>query len=159
LADYYVERNRAKEAVPLLQKLAEKKDVRPAAIARLAGIEYVEGHHDAAYKKLDELLAQQPSLVPILVLKARWRLTEGNKDEALTIAKAATAADPKSIEARYLLGNVYAARREPELAIAAYKEVLELNPRIIPAQLELAKLNMAVGNPADTVQLASNVLS
>src|SRR5262249_10499740 len=50
-------------------------------------------------------------------------------------------------------------RSEAELAIAAYKEVLELNPRIIPAQLELAKLNMAVGNPADTVQLASNVLS
>jgi tetratricopeptide (TPR) repeat protein len=159
LADYYVGRNRQKEAIPVLERLLAREEVRSAASARLAGIEYVEGHPDAAYKKLDELLARQPRNAPILVLKTRWLLFEGRTDEALTTAKAAVAADAKSVEALYVLGNVHVARRETEPAMAAYKGVLGLNPRMVPAQLDLAKLNMATGQPAAAVQLATNALA
>jgi len=159
LADYYVGRKRPNDATPILQSLLKKEDVRSAATARLAGIEYIAGRRDEAHKKLDDLLAKEPRNVQILVLKTRWLLGEGRNDDALASAKAAVAADPKSVDARYVLGNVYAARQEVEPAMAAYKEVLELNPRLIPPQLELAKLNMATGKPATAVQLATNVLA
>src|SRR5262249_48618035 len=96
LADYYVGRNRTAEAQALLDKLSAQASAHPAAEARLAGIEYIQGNRERAYSRLDALLKQQPRNVAVLTVKARWLLGEGRKDEALETAKAAVAADPRS---------------------------------------------------------------
>jgi tetratricopeptide (TPR) repeat protein len=158
LADYYVGRNRPADAAVILKRLSSEPDAHMAAEARLAGIEYVQGNRDAAYSKLDSLLKQQPNNVQILLLKARWLVGESRKDEALATAKAAVAADPKSPAAHYLLGNVYAERQEITSAMAEYAEVLKINPRATPAQLELARLQLAIGKTNTAVEATSDIL-
>jgi tetratricopeptide (TPR) repeat protein len=159
LADYYIAMNRPQDAVPVLQRASGIANAHAAAEARLAGIQYVQGHRDEAYKRIDALLTQQPQNVQVLVLKARWLLSEGRKDEALAAASAAVAAEPTSVQAQYVLGNVRVARDEAPEAIAAYTEVLRLDPQAVPAQLELARLNTAMGRPSTAVQLASTIVT
>ncbi|MEO7271633.1 MAG: tetratricopeptide repeat protein, partial [Vicinamibacterales bacterium] len=159
LADYYIEHQRPQDATPLLARLSAVKEAHAAAEARLAGIDYIQDRRSDAYTRLDGVLKSDPKNNQVLVLKARWLLSEKRNDEALAVAQAAVAADPKAVNAQYLLGTVRQARNEPTEAIAAYNEVLTLNPRAAPAQLELARINSAVGKSATAVQLASTLVN
>ena len=51
----------------------------------------------------------------------------------------------ESVQARYLLGTVWRAKQRPDEAIAAFNEVLKLNPRATAAQVQLAELSLARG--------------
>jgi tetratricopeptide (TPR) repeat protein len=158
LADYYIALKRAPEARALLEDLAKQPAAYAAAQSRLAGVEYIDGKRDRAYQTVEEILKRQPGNAQVLVLKARWLLAEGRTDDALAAAKAAASADPKAVEAQFVLGNVHAARRENRAAISAYSEVLQLNPRAVPAQLELARLSLATGDAVKAVQFAEGAV-
>ena len=53
------------------------------------------------------------------------------------------AADRRSIQAHYLVGTIHRLKNERDKAIAAFTEVLKLNPRAAAAQFQLAQLNLA----------------
>src|SRR4029077_10171681 len=91
-------------------------------------------------------LARAPKYARALVMKARWLTSEKKLDEALDRATAAVAADPQSAPAQYTLGLVHDLRREVPDAIKAYNEVLRLNPRAVAAQVQLSRLNLAIGD-------------
>ncbi|MEO5585662.1 MAG: OmpA family protein [Flavobacteriales bacterium] len=63
--------------------------------------------------------------------------------------KKAAAADPKFIEPRIYLGEMYEQRSMPKEAMAMYGEVVAINPRFFPpASLHLADLEIAAGDYA-----------
>jgi len=159
LADYYIDRKRPEDALPILTGLSTIKEAHAAAQARLAGIDYLQDRRADAYAKLDALLKDDPRNVQVQILKSRWLLLEKRNDDALAAAKAAVAADPKSANAQFQLGVVREARNEPNEAVAAFSEVLTLNPRAVPAQLELARMNTAMGKGAAAVQLSSTLVN
>jgi len=70
----------------------------------------------------------------------KWDCAEGN-------LKKAAAEDPKFIEPRIYLGEMYEQRNLPKEAIAVYHEVLAINPTYFPpAALHLAELELGQGS-------------
>jgi len=112
----------------------------------LASLDYASGRKAEAHARLDKLLARTPKDARALSMKARWLAGEKKLDEALDRANAATAADPQSAEAAFVLGMVHDLRRETSDAIKAFNETLRLNPRALAAEIQLSRLNLASGN-------------
>ncbi len=57
-----------------------------------------------------------------------------------------------------MLGSVLFARDQPDDASSAFKEALRLNPNLMPAYLELAKLALATAKNGDAIQYAQNAV-
>jgi tetratricopeptide (TPR) repeat protein len=154
LAQYYLSVRRNDEATKLLTDLAANPATASDADTMLASLEYGTGHQADAHARLDKLMARTPKDARALSLKARWLAGEKKLDEALDRANAATAADPQSAQAQFVLGMVHDMRREVPDAIKAYNEVLRLNPRAVAAQVQLSRLNLATGNPDTALHYA-----
>jgi tetratricopeptide (TPR) repeat protein len=159
LADYYTLMNRSSDAVRILDAVgSEDPQAFGAAQTRLAAIEYAEKRTKEAHKRLNDLLAKQPKSSTALLLKARFLLAGRQVDDALVQAKAASQADPTSVQAQFLLGKVYAVTGQLDDAAKAFSEVLKLNPRAIVAQIELARTQLANGNAEASIESARQAL-
>jgi tetratricopeptide (TPR) repeat protein len=144
LADYYVGQNRLAEARGVLDRLSKYPEAHTATIARRAGLEYQEGRVAEAYKLIDEAIAREPGNAQLLFVKGGWLLTEQKIDQALELAAAAVKANPQYSDAHALVGAVRVAQNLTLEAIDAYAEALRLSPSSFSAQLELARLNLAL---------------
>ena len=91
------------------------------------------------------MLQRDPQFVPALLFQARLRLLGGDAAGALRSAQAAMSADPNSVESHYLVGVLHRRRGERPEAIAAFNDVLKLNPLVASAQVQLAELTLASG--------------
>jgi tetratricopeptide (TPR) repeat protein len=159
LADYYVSLNRPKDAISTLEPLRTNSRTYAAATKRQAEAYLMLQDRQTALRLADEMLARAPKGVDGLLLKARLRMVEGSRDEALTLAKNAVDVSPESAEVQFAFGRILAARNEYDDARKAFGEVLRLNPRAAVAQAELAKLDLATGNPATSVKLADQAIA
>ena len=133
------------DALKILAPLAAQKEAFAPSQTRVAAIQYAQGERVLAYQTIDAVLQREPKNEQALLTKTRFQLAERKLDDALKTAQAASAANPQSAEAFFLIGVIQRARRQPVEAIAALNEVIRLNPRAVAAQLQLSELNLAVG--------------
>jgi tetratricopeptide (TPR) repeat protein len=157
LADYYTGMQREADAKEVLTRLAAEKRSAADAEWRLARLEYPT-NGAAAHARIDALLAKSPNNIQALVLKASWLLAEGKHPEALAKAQAAVKASPDSPNAHYLVGAVLMQMQDTPGAISEFNEVLRLNPRVAVAQVQLSRLQLAQGAPAEAVRLAESAV-
>lgn len=159
LSDYYIAVGNDVAATTVLQGLLD--DARSSAVAnvRLASIDYRGGRHDAAYRRLDVVLAKDQANLGALLEKSTLLLGEGKADEALGSASVAAERHADSTAALFTLGRVQTARRQTDAAAAAFHEVLRLNPRATAATVALAQLHLADGRPATSIEFAQEALS
>jgi tetratricopeptide (TPR) repeat protein len=155
LADYYLLVNRPDDSLRVLAALQGKKDAASAADTRLAAIKYVREGPEAGNRVIDEVLTRDPKNVPALLTKTRFKMSEGQMADAATFVERAVAAEPQSIQARYLAGSIYRSMRRREDAIEAFSEVIKSNPRAAAAQLQLAELVLQAGRADSALQLAN----
>ena len=146
LVQHYLTVRRFPEATKLLTELSSDQATFARAETMLAEMDYENRRTTEAHARLDKVLERNPKEAPALIVKARWLVNEKKLDEAFERAKAAVAADSQSALAYYTLGSVQSLRRDVPEAIKAYTEVLRLNPRFVPAQVELSRLNEVAGN-------------
>jgi tetratricopeptide (TPR) repeat protein len=158
LADFYIMGNRMSDAVPVLEELSKDQQFYAEAKTRLAALAYTQARHEEGHKIVDEVLAKQPTNAQALLTKARFLMAEHKLDDAMVKAKAATTADPQSAVGHYLLGTIMAMRNDPDSASQEFREVLKLNPRAVPAQLQLAQLELRRGGAASSVQFAEQAV-
>jgi tetratricopeptide (TPR) repeat protein len=156
LADFYVMVNRPDDAMRVLDSLANQSDAAASADTRRAAIQYARAGREDGHKLVDAVLARDPKNVQALLVKTRFLMSEGKFDQALTTAQSAAAADPRSIQAHYLMGTVFRAKRRTPEAIGAFEEVLKINPRAAAAQVQLAQLNIEAGKANTALQLATD---
>src|SRR5207244_2496863 len=71
---------------------------------------------------------------------------EDQVDRAGERAEAALAVEPRQIQARYMLAKIAEGRKDYETALRLYREVLQLSPQSVAAQLESARLQLALGD-------------
>jgi tetratricopeptide (TPR) repeat protein len=156
LADYYVAMNRLPDALAILDSMAASAAANELAEARsrIAAIYYRQGRRDEAHRLIDDTLAKAAGSARAMLTKANFLLAEQRLDDALARLKAAVAADRRSIPARFALASVYAARHDDKLAAQEYSEVLRIDPASVPAQMELARLNLAAGRADAAAQFA-----
>ena len=92
------------------------------------------------------------------MLKGSFLLSDGRLDDALKIAADAVEKHREGVPAYYLLGRVQTARKQNEAAIAAYQEVIRLNPLASDAKLDLARLQLVSGRTDTSVAFAEEAL-
>jgi tetratricopeptide (TPR) repeat protein len=114
-----------------------------AAETRLAGLSYSRGQLRDAHRRLDALLDREPNNAHALLLKARWLLAEGRREDALAQATAAASASPRTAAAHYVKGLAESATHRSGEAIRSFTEVLRLNPRAAIAQVHLSRLHLS----------------
>jgi tetratricopeptide (TPR) repeat protein len=104
------------------------------------------------------VLKRDPRRAMALITKSRFLVTDKKLDEALNLAKQAQAAEPGFAQAHYLAGTIHAALNHRDDAIAAFNEVLRLNPRAALAQAQLARLNLQKGDPNTGLDFAKSAV-
>jgi len=156
LAEYFAQTKRLADAQKILAPLAARKESFAASQTRLAAIQYVQKKTTQAHQTIDGVLQREPKNEEALVMKTRFFLAERNLDGALKTAQVTVAAKPQSAVGQYLLGTIQRRRGLPDEAIAAFGEVLKLNPRAVAAQLQLSELNLATGKSEAGLQLAED---
>jgi tetratricopeptide (TPR) repeat protein len=156
LADYYVAMNRLPDASATLEPMAASANVEgfDEARSRIAAVTYSQGRTAEAHRLIDDTLARAGKSSRALLTKANFLLAEQRLEDAKVRLEAAVAADERSIPARFALAALYAARHENELAAREYNEILRIDPASVPATMELARLNLAVGRADVAAQLA-----
>jgi tetratricopeptide (TPR) repeat protein len=156
LAEYFAQTSRLGDALKILTPLAAGKESFAPSQTRVAGIQYAQKNTLLAHQTVEGVLAREPKNEEALLMKTRFLLAEGKLDDALKSAQAAVAANQQSAVAFYLLGATQRERRQPAEAIAAFNQVLKLNPRASAAQLQLSELNLAAGKADAGLQLAED---
>jgi tetratricopeptide (TPR) repeat protein len=155
LALYYIAMNRRSEGQSILEEVASGTDDAAAtAKARLASLAAADGDRANAYRLIDEALQKQPKHQLALLEKAEFLWQDRKIDDALKTAGAASDADALK---HLLLGRIYGSKREWQDAMGALNEALRLNPRLVPAQLELARVQLATGNADAALQTSQAV--
>ena len=154
LATYYLDSGRENDAKALLTSLKSNSDTYAAATIDLAKI--AQAHHDlaGAHKLVDEVLAKQPKNINALVARVSLLEADGKADQAFDAAKAAVAADARSADAQFALGELYARRGEADHAIDALNLGLKLSPRATAPKTLLASLYLTKGDAGTAVDLA-----
>ncbi len=159
LSEYYLATGNEAAARTQLESLLKDQRASSTASARLATLDFNGGQKEAAYARLDGVLGKDPANLQALLIKSTFLLSDKRFDDALKSVTTAVERYPDSASAQFMLGRVQAARRQPEAAIAAYQEVLRLNPRATDAKLALAQLHLAQGQPDASVGLATEALN
>jgi tetratricopeptide (TPR) repeat protein len=160
LSDYYVQMRRLADAHLVLDQIKDDEALFSEVRRRRASLLYAEKKSAEAKAVLDEVLARNGKDADALLMRARFQQLEGQRDEAMKSARAAIAADANHAAAHHLVGELEAARGRVDEAIASFNEVLRLNPRVVSAQIELARLNLAkVGGAEASVSYAEQALA
>jgi tetratricopeptide (TPR) repeat protein len=155
LADLYLTLKRPGDARQLLEQIATQSDGFVPATLRMASLEYSAGHVEQGHKLLADAQRREPRNPDAHLLAARMLLKEKKYSAALGEAKAVTASNPKSVAGWYFEGLASEQLGSTDTALAAFQEVLRLNPKALPAQVGLARVNLSVGNAAAAAQFAT----
>jgi putative PEP-CTERM system TPR-repeat lipoprotein len=156
LADYYLSSSRHDDALKVLESIAMTNENFGTSRTRVAAIQYSKQQTDAAYKTIDEVLLKEPQNPMALLTKARFLRAESKYDKALELATAAAMADPRNIQAHYDVGVLHVDRNERSAAIAAFNQVVKLNPRAVAALVQLSRLTLERGETDTALRLAQN---
>jgi len=158
LAEFYIASRRYDEAVALLKPLLDRRETVIGAQTRIAFSEFAQGKKADAYRDIDSVLKRAPRNAMALVTKSRFLVSDKKLEEALNYAKRAEVAEPGSASPHYLAGSIHAALGHREEAIAAFNEVIRLNPRAAAAQTQLARLNLQKGDSDAAMDLAKSAV-
>ena len=158
LAEFYISSRRYDEAISVLKPLLDRREVASGARTRIAFAEFAQNKKADAYRDIDSVLKREPRNAMALIMKGRFLVADKKLTEALNYAKQAAAADPGSAGAHYLAGSVHAALGHRDEAVAAFNEVIRLNPRAAAAQTQLARLSLQRGDPNTAMDLAKSAV-
>ena len=156
IAELYRRTRDTKAAAPILEALHAENPSDPAAMGELIQADIDERDFDAAMKRIDGFIADQPDNVPLYEMRAKVRLSApgGDKPEGIALALAdlelAIEKDPKRVESVITLAKLYRTlwqRDGGDLddAIATYKIAREIAPQNPQVALELASLSESAG--------------
>jgi tetratricopeptide (TPR) repeat protein len=120
---------------------------RAEMVTKLAQGCYDRGDTGRAQQHLDEGLRTNTPYSPMYVLAARIASDKGNLDLARQYAGMAKTADPKSAEARYVLGTMEQMIGSNDKALAEFSEAVRLEPRKPAYALAEAELLVAQKQP------------
>ena len=110
------------------------------------GVSLIAGGQSAlGVAQLEQAFARDPGQVRAGVVLATLHLKRGQPKRALDIIDPVARRNPRNIDVLNLQGVVHVAAGDNRGGRAAYEAALALNPRYRPAQLNLARLDLAEG--------------
>ncbi len=132
-----VEDKHAEAAEALESALREEPEMSQARL--MLGTSYSElGRTREAKAQFDLVLKDDPKSVQALIGLASLLRDEGRSDDVIALCKRTLSLDERNNQAYALLGEVYAARNEPEKALPHFEKAVEIQPKLTQNRLNLA---------------------
>jgi len=156
LADYYQSIGRSADVIRVLEPVVKSNPAFHVASERLAIAYAASGQRDKAYEIANAWLSRSPNDPVALLLKGKLLLRDNKRSEALDSIQAAAKADTSNVEARFIVGKLYASRGDTSAAAQAFREVLALNPQAAAAQVELSRVYLSGGNARESLRVAQD---
>lgn len=113
----------------------------------------------AADPMLREAIARFPEVSRFKLLLASLLKTQGKSAEAEGIARQLLAQDPLSVQAHVMLGEIFHSRGLASLALDHFRQASGLEPRNAKLRIELANLQLAVGQPGNALATVRALLA
>jgi putative PEP-CTERM system TPR-repeat lipoprotein len=143
LADFYIRRQRFKEARELLIVVRADRAARNEADIRLSRVDETEGHAEAADDRLQRVLKRDPNFIPALLLRAERSIRAKKYEEALADANNAVSVNPRLLAPYYVRADAEMRLHREADAIKSYTEILRLEPGEVDAMVALSRLHLA----------------
>jgi Flp pilus assembly protein TadD len=141
-----LEQGRAKEAAPLLQQALEIEPQNVPALINLGGAYVMVGRHREAIAPLEAAREEEPHNPMIWINLGAAYLgnpvvaTPEQQMRAIQAFQRAVELDPASPNVHYNLGLIFVDRGDDDLAVAAFRQALVVNPHDRDARSWLRKL-------------------
>ena len=125
---------------------ALREEPRMSQALLMLGTAYSElGRTKEAKAQFDLVLKDDPQSVQGLIGMANLLVEEGRTDEVIALGKRTLSLDERNSQAHTLLGEVYAARKEPDAALPHFEKAVEIQPKLTRNRLNLAGALIEVG--------------
>jgi tetratricopeptide (TPR) repeat protein len=147
LAAFFFEEGRKDDAVRELERLVKGDPADRRARTWLVNAYLSTGRNQAAEKLLNDALAKNSKDTEALLQRGEMALTAKNFKQAETDLNRVLQLQPTAPEVHYILAKLYKARMEDLRYRQELAKVLELNPYLLAARLELSEAMLA-GNSA-----------
>ena len=158
LALVYSDLGNTKDATDLLRKAAEKNPNQRSLITLASSYEQMKEYSLAA-ETLKKALEQSPGNVEIQRGLAQDLLFADQLDQALKIYEQLAADDPKDVQSRLRISQVYRQKREFAKARKASDEAKELDPNNLEIQYNEVSLLESEGKFPEAVKSLKDILS
>lgn len=107
----------------------------------LAAAHAMQRETDKARAAAEEALKLRPGYAPATIVLVRLRALEGDIEGAIAMADRVIAADPSNDRAGVAKGELLlAGKRDPEGALAAFRQALRSNPNSVPARVAVTNI-------------------
>jgi tetratricopeptide (TPR) repeat protein len=154
LADYYLAAERYDDARRVLEPVTSGPMLTDAKV-RLAAVTFHTGSAADARKQLDRLMEKRPT-AEAWTLKAQMLQADQKTDDALAAAQAAVDLDPSALVAQYIVGSIELDRGNYDAAETAFRAVIRDRKWELAGTIQLARVKLAAGHPAEAVTLAES---
>lgn len=144
LAALRMQQGRHRDAAEILEAAA-RLNGDPGIVAQLGFARIANQQPDLGLPLLRKAFDRNPAQPDVATALSTLYLRRGDTRNALLVAEALVRQMPQEALNHNLLGVVRAAARQPAEARAAYLKALELKPGLVPAQLNLARLDITQG--------------
>ncbi|MFP4081827.1 MAG: sulfatase-like hydrolase/transferase [Candidatus Aminicenantes bacterium] len=122
------------------------------SLVKLQALGYIGSFHTSAKEKEGKLADPKDKIELYNQIKvAQFLVTEEKMDQAEEKIKDVLQKDPSVLEARYILGNIYAKQDQFELAIEEYKKALEVDPDYYEAIFGMALSYRRMGKHEEAI--------
>jgi putative PEP-CTERM system TPR-repeat lipoprotein len=146
LAAAYVGRGQYQTASQLLDQALQASSSAPRIQAKLGLSLITAGQQKLGMEHLQRSFTNDPSQTQVGLALAVIYLKQGDDKAAVEVAEKAAARQPKSAIAQNTLGVARQAAGDRAGARGAYRRALEIDKSLLPAELNLARLDLADGN-------------
>lgn len=148
LGRFYEETEQPFKARMVYREVVDEEGNRPAALdakVKLATLDLAEGKKEAAEKRLEEVLKENPRSSEALLLRGKMALAKEEEKEAVQAFRSVLKDQPQRSDIQALLGEAYYLEGESMLARESLEKAVLLNPQEIGAVRRLAQLDGVEG--------------
>ena len=139
---------------------ALREEPRMSQALLMLGTAYSElGRKKEARAQFDRVLKDDPQSVQGLIGMASLLVEEGRTDEVIALCKRTLSLDDRNSQAHTLLGEVYAARKEPNAALPHFVRAVEIQPKLTRNRLNLAGALIEVGQYGRAESLLNEIIA
>ena len=150
-----LEQGKAVQAIPHLERACQLDSTSVPAQINLGGAYVMAGRHAEAIPLLEAARDAEPQNVMIWINLGAAYLgnpvlaTEEQQTQAIRAFETALDLDPAAHSVHYNLGLIFADRKEHDLALAAFRRAIQLNPFDRDARAWLRKLTESADSQAE----------
>jgi putative PEP-CTERM system TPR-repeat lipoprotein len=142
-----MQQRRYREAAEALEAAAKAGGGQAGVVAQMGFARIANQQPDVGLAHLRRSFDKEPAQLNVAAALSTLYLRRGDGRSALHVVEALTRSTPTDPLAHNLMGAVQSALHKPADARKAYQKALELQPALVPAALNLARLEMADGKP------------